>query len=253
MSGPFSVPGRAAGGAPYDAPMPVPVVLVHGLRTSRTMWRAQGEALDRAGHPWTAVDLPGHGARLAEPFSLPAARAVLDDAAAALGGRVAVVGLSLGGYVALDWAARTDLVDRVVAAGCSTSPDHPLRRPWLALARVILRTPDRGSVLNDAMARAWIPPAGIADLAAGGYAFEVMVPALTEVAGADPIADLRTLAARGVPVHLINGRWDHFRMHERRFRAAHPGATLTIVPGATHLVSLVRPIAFNRALLTALA
>lgn len=233
--------------------MPVPVVLVHGLRTSHTMWRAQGEALDRAGHPWVAVDLPGHGARLGEPFTLAACRAVLDDAAAALGGRVAVVGLSLGGYVALDWAARTELVDRVVAAGCSTSPGHPLRRPWLALSRVVLRAPDRGAGLNDAMARLFIPPAGVADLAAGGYSLEVMVPALTEVAGADPIADLRTLAGRGVPVHLVNGRWDHFRMHERRFLAAHPGTTLTIVPGATHLVSLVRPVAFNRALLTALA
>lgn len=233
--------------------MPVPVVLVHGLRTSRTMWRAQGEALDRAGHPWVAVDLPGHGSRIAEPLTLPACRAVLDDAAAALGGRVAVVGLSLGGYLALDWAARSAAVDRVVAAGCSTSPDHPLRRPWLAASRLILRSPDRGARLNDLAVRLALPAAAAADIGAGGFALDVMVPALTAVGECRPLADLAVLAGRGIPVHLVNGRWDHFRLHERCYLAAHPGATLTVVRGATHLVPLVRPVAFNRALLAALS
>lgn len=231
---------------------PVPVLFVHGLRTSRTMWRAQTEALDRAGHPWAAVDLPGHGTRSAEAFTLPACEAVLDDAAVGLGGRVAVVGLSLGGYLALRWAARSGAVDRVVAAGCSTAPGHPLRRPWLALSRLLLRLPDRGAGMNDLLARLALSPAGVADLAAGGFTFDVMVPALEAMAAVDPLADLRLLAARGVPVHLVNGRWDHFRLHERRYLAAHPGATLTIVPGATHLVPLARPVAFNRALLAAL-
>ena len=215
------------------------------------MWRAQGEALDRAGHPWAAVDLPGHGARRDVPFTLAACRAVLDDAAAGLGGRVAVVGLSLGGYVALDWAARTEEVDRVVAAGCSTSPDHPLRRPWLAMSRLIVRTPDHGALLNDLGVRLAVPSAGAADIAEGGYSFDVMVPALAAVGACRPLGDLAALRDRGVPVHLINGRWDHFRLHERRFLAA--GATRTVIPGATHLVSLVRPVAFNRALLAALA
>jgi pimeloyl-ACP methyl ester carboxylesterase len=53
--------------------MTLPVVMVHGLRTSRTMWRAQLEALERVGRPAVAVDLPGHGTRLAEPFTLDGA------------------------------------------------------------------------------------------------------------------------------------------------------------------------------------
>src|SRR5690606_37439557 len=37
----------------------LPVVLLHGARTSRTMWRPQVEALERAGRTALAVDLPG--------------------------------------------------------------------------------------------------------------------------------------------------------------------------------------------------
>jgi len=46
-------PAGGAGEAPG-------VVLVHGVRTSRTMWRAQEESLRAAGHRVVAVDLPGH-------------------------------------------------------------------------------------------------------------------------------------------------------------------------------------------------
>ena len=43
------------------------VVLVHGLRTSATMWRRQVAALERRGIDAVAVDLPGHGTRMHEP------------------------------------------------------------------------------------------------------------------------------------------------------------------------------------------
>ena len=49
------------------------VVLVHGLRTSATMWRRQLAALARHDVDAVAIDLPGHGTRMDEPFSLDAA------------------------------------------------------------------------------------------------------------------------------------------------------------------------------------
>ena len=69
----------------------LPVVFLHGLRTSRTMWRAQVAAVEAAGHPAVAIDLPGHGRRRGERFTWDGAidavaRGVDDGGGRALGG-----------------------------------------------------------------------------------------------------------------------------------------------------------------------
>lgn len=221
------------------------VVLVHGIRASRTMWRRQLVALEEAGVPAVAPDLPGHGARARETFTLDGAYAAIEEAAG--DGPVVVVGLSLGGYLALHWAARTERpVVGVVAAACSTVPRGPGLAGYRRVAALIGRLPDRGRRLNDTMARLALPASARADLDEGGMEMGVMDAALAAVAGLDPIADLRAIAA---PVRLVNGRWDHFRTQERRFLAACRDGRLDIVPGATHLVSLVRPAEFNRIVL----
>ena len=229
----------------------VPVVLVHGLRTSRTMWRAQVEALERAGHPALAVDLPGHGARLDEEFTLDGAVDTVRAGVDAVGGRALVVGLSLGGYVAIAHAARhPEQVAGLVAAACCTRPWRPVVGAWRAAASAIGRLPDRGAGLNEFLVDRMLPPAGAADAGAGGFAVTVMTDALREIAAARPLDDLARVQA---PVWLVNGQLDHFRGEERRYLRACRDGRLVVVRGATHLVSLVRPTRFTRVLLEALA
>lgn len=225
------------------------VVLVHGVRTSRTMWRPQVEALARAGVPAIAVDLPGHGTRAGERFTLDGAVATVAEAAADLDGPVLVAGLSLGGYVAIAHAARHPAqVGGLLAAGCCTVPRRVLVAGWSTLARGIGRLPDRGAWLNDAFARAALGPAAAADLGAGGFSLDVMADVLREVGSLDPLAELARVTA---PVWLVNGTFDHFRADERRFLAACHDGRLVLVPRATHLVSVVAPVAFSRVLLQA--
>ncbi|MBT0994346.1 alpha/beta hydrolase [Cellulomonas sp. DKR-3] len=225
------------------------VVLVHGVRTSRTMWRRQSEALARAGVPSVAVDLPGHGTRSDERFTLDGAVDAVADGVGGLGGRALVVGLSLGGYVAIAHAARHPAqVAGLVAAGCCTRPRAVLVGGWAVLARGIARLPDRGAWLNDASARAVLGADAAADLGAGGFSLDVMADVLREVATLDPVAELAHVDA---PVWLVNGRYDHFRGDERRYLAACRDGRLVVVPGATHLVSVVAPVAFTRAVLEA--
>lgn len=238
-----------------DTPSRPPAVLVHGSRTSRTMWRAQEEALARAGVPALAVDLPGHGARRGEEFTLDGAVDAVLRGVDDLGGRAVVVGLSLGGYVAVEARARRpEGVLGLVAASCSTAPTTRLRSAWLLAARRIERFPDGGAALNQALVDRALPPQAAADLAAGGFALEVMSAILREMGGADPLA---ALASTDSPVWLVNGRWDHFRTGERSFLAAArrggAPARLVVVPGARHLVSLDQPVAFSRVLLEAVA
>jgi pimeloyl-ACP methyl ester carboxylesterase len=225
------------------------VVLVHGVRTSRTMWRRQREALDRAGVASVAVDLPGHGARADERFTLDGAVAAVAAGVDELGGRALVVGLSLGGYVAIAHAARhSEQVTGLVAAGCSTRPRRALVSGWALLARGIARLPDQGAWLNDSFARSVLGADATTDLGAGGFALGVMADVLHDVAALDPVAELARVEA---PVWLVNGRWDHFRGDERRYLAACQDGHLVVVPGATHLVSIVAPVAFTRVVLEA--
>lgn len=226
------------------------VVLVHGLRTSRTMWRAQVEALGIAGHRAVAIDLPGHGRRRSERFTFDGAVRAVADAVDELGRPALVVGMSLGGYVAIAHAARhPEQVAGLVAAGCSTRPADLLVGPWLLAVRVIARLPDAGAGLNQFMVDHTLTATAAADVAAGGLALDVMDDALREMRSATPLADLARVR---VPVWLVNGRYDHFRGEERRYLAACRDGRLVVLRGAKHLVSLDAPVAFTRVLLAAL-
>ncbi len=224
-------------------PTEFPILLVHGIRTSATMWRSQIAELEADGHEVLAVDLPGHGTRLDDTFTVDSALAAIDDGVSRLGGRVMLVGLSLGGYYAMAYAARhPDRVIGLVAAGCSALPRGPLLSGYRALARLIDRLPDHGLWLNEFMVRRFLPPEGAFDVLAGGTALDVMDPGLRATATLSPLDDL---AAYPGPVWLVNGRFDHFRLHERRYLRANRRARLIVVPGATHLVSLVQPQRFT--------
>jgi pimeloyl-ACP methyl ester carboxylesterase len=229
--------------------MSVPVLLVHGLRTSRTMWRGQVAALEAYGCPVRAVDLPGHGERRGERFTLDGAVQAVADGVDALGGRALVVGLSLGGYVAIAHAARRpEQVAGLVAAACSTRPLVALVDGWALLARGIARLPDAGAGLNQGMVDRLLTAEAARDVAAGGFALDVMDDVLRAMRAATPVADLARVEA---PVWLVNGRYDHFRGEERRFLRACRDGRLVVVPGATHLVSLTAPVRFTRAVLDA--
>ncbi|GAB3035770.1 alpha/beta hydrolase [Parafrigoribacterium mesophilum] len=216
------------------------------------MWRHQVAACESHGIPAVAIDLPGHGRRMGERFTLKGARRAIGDGIAAAsesGAKPYLCGFSLGGYLAIEWAgAHPDAISGLLAASCGTEPNRLLLGGWRMLARGIHALPDHGRALNDFMLRLLVPPPGALDVLAGGVALEVMDDVLRELR---PVTPAPSLSRIDVPVTFVNGQLDHFRIHASRYLAATPHGRLVTLPRATHMVSVVRPEEFTGILLEA--
>lgn len=242
-------PDFAADG--YPRRMLSSVVLVHGLRTSATMWRGQVDALADAGHEAIAIDLPGHGSRMSERFTLAGAVDSIATAVDSAKHPVYLCGFSLGGYTSIHYAGLSPRpITGLLAASCGTQPYRVFLDSWRLAARVIHRLPDRGRGLNDWAVKAAVRDPLLADdVLRGGVALDVMDDALRELRQLHPLESLRRIEA---PITFVNGTLDHFRFEERRYLAAAPDARLVHLRGATHMVSLTRPAEFTRLLLAQL-
>ncbi|MFI1620399.1 alpha/beta fold hydrolase [Streptomyces lydicus] len=221
----------------------LPLVFVHGMRVSGTMWQPVIDTLGTR-HPTAAPDLPGHGSRRGEPFTLPGAVAAVTDAIDALGGRALVVGLSLGGYVAVATAgSHPDRVLGLVAMGCTATPRGLLGAVYRGAARAAARYPHEANRLSAFGFRRALPGRQARAMVSGGLTCGAMPDIARAVSAMDPLA---ALAAYPGPVWLVNGERDHFRRDERRFLRACRDGRLIIRPGCGHVSSLADTEALAR-------
>ena len=236
---------------PTAAPL---VVLIHPTRMSRAFWAPQIAALAPKCRV-VAVDLPGHGRLADEHFTLAGAVALVRDAVEAEGlpepppelrwAPTVIVGLSLGGYVAMALAAETpSLVDTLVLAGATLEPTGSWARPFRLLALGLERAgPNRFDRLSAAVMRRVYEDDVGDQIAAAGYARHGSSEALRSLAGE---SFLERIAAFPGQVVLVNGRRDlAMRPGERRFLAAAQHGRLVHLPKAFHLSSLDQSAAFT--------
>lgn len=135
------------------------IVFLHGVGTSGWMWWRQIAAL--ADFRCLNIDLPGHGKSNHVPWVSLADTA--DQIAAliqslAANGQAHIVGLSLGGYVALALLERSAaVVDRVVISGITAAPmpNRAWLNPQLWLMSALMR---RRWVMNMQARALHLPP-----------------------------------------------------------------------------------------------
>ena len=223
------------------------LVLLHGLGVSSWMWDDQVAALsDR--FECVTVDLPGSGVSHARPWTSLAATA--DEVAGVVAdvapdGAAHVVGLSLGGYVALALlAAHPDRVRSAVVSGVTTGPLSPawLYRPVTRLGGRMMRRPAavRASarmmrIPAEATAAMLVDAARLSPDAANRLYTELMDGYRTPELGA---AAERLLAVAG------DGEVRPVRAGLADLAAL--GATTAVVPRAHHAWNAEHPELFSR-------
>ena len=237
-------PGPWTALGPADAPA---IVFVHGTRLTRAQWAPQMRLLAPR-YRCIAVDLPGHGALVGEPFTREAAADVVAAAIAAeaADGQALVVGLSLGGYVAIDTAERhPDRVVGLVLSGCSAEPVGPGALPFRALASVLDGAPlGPLDALNRRFFRLRYPARIAGPIIEGGFGQSGGAQALRAIVGG---RFLDRLARLWTPVLIVNGAMDPvFGPSGETWAASCRRGRSAVIPRAMHLAPLDRPRTFSR-------
>lgn len=242
-----------------------PVVLIHGFPTSSRLW--QGVVRDfPAGHRLVVCDLPGFGR--SDPPHVGAAscaahahaiHALLDDLRIQ---RAVLVGHGLGGGVVqafvAQWPQRVSAMALVSSAAFGVSPRR-MARIARALGPLARATPPGllAGLVHGSVRR------GFADIERSRSTLDTCFQAFTTLAGRDALAaHIETLGrcdtaqwsaqlgAVRVPAAIIWGEEDPFYPVSlgERLRDAIPGATLDIVPRASHFVPEDFPDRVRRAI-----
>ena len=235
-----------------------PVLLLHGFPLDRTMWARQAEALAAAGYRVLAPDLRGHGKSPvgAEPATMElmakdVARLVLGAGA----GRFALVGFSMGGYVAFElWREMPQRVAGLALVDTRAEPDPPEAREGRAKTAASVRR--KGT---EVLAESMLPKL-LTEGAPDALKEEVrrVILANPKKGAADALlgmaerADARELLPKmDVPSLVLVGAQDPVTPPDaaRAMAQALPRAELVVVEGAAHLTPVERPDEVTRALL----
>ncbi len=235
----------------FDAagpPAGKPIILIHGTRLTRRMWLPQVKALSRK-YQVVVPDMPGHGALKDIPFRLETAAETVDRIFdTAITEKALLVGLSMGGYVAMEFAFRhPERVRGLVLSGCSTNPRGAIiipHRIGAFFTRIL--SEKLLSSLNRYIFRRMFPPEIADPIIADGFYFRAVPQIVSEIAG---LNFSKMVSGIPVPILFLNGEKDViFRQDELVFLASAQNAKLEIIPGANHLCSLQKPAAFNSAI-----
>lgn len=233
---------------------PIRLLLVHGSRLNSASWIPLEEAL-LGRIVCHHVDLPGHGLATELPFTMEGALEAVSGGVAELDPgrhRVVLAGHSLGGYVAMEWAAQHHMVlSGLVLMGSTAQPSSRLARVYRAMGSALraglgderraaqLRETDAASlrrIIGDRTADAVLERGP--GLAAIPDAWDAVIDEV----------DLRSLTEVDVPILAINGEFDQFRVGEGSARRLRQDLEIVHVPGATHFAPMTHPAPVARAI-----
>lgn len=226
------------------------IVLVHGSRLNAACWGPLVAELD--GHVVHAPDLPGHGTRVGETFTLAAGVETVREVVRGCAEPPVLVGHSLGGYVVLEAAAgaTTGEITGLALLGASAEPSTPLAAPYRVMGEGVRRAltsprlTEALSAADRALLAAVLPSELAASVVERGVDLAAIPDAWSEVV---ENARLTHIVDVEVPVLAVNGARDQFRVGERQLREVRPDVEVVRVPG-THFAPMTHPVEVAAAL-----
>ena len=244
-------------GGPEDGPA---VVLLHGFPLDHRMWKPQFPALEKK---WRVVapDFRGQGRSEVGDGQFTIEHLV-DDLFGILDGlkipRAVLVGLSMGGYVALRAAEREPGRVRALFLADTKAPADGNEAKVKRVAGMKKAKAEGSAAFADGFLKAALSPATLRERS------EVVEGARKLMEGCTPAGIAGTLLALAsrcdmteslakvrVPTMVVCGEHDAITppADSKALAAGIPGARLEMIPGAGHLSNLEEPDAFNRHLL----
>ncbi|NND13740.1 MAG: alpha/beta fold hydrolase [Acidimicrobiia bacterium] len=234
-------------------------MLIHGYPLNHTMWLEQLAALSDIRRV-IAVDLRGFGHSAptgASPVSIDDYAADVSELVAALGSKEAdIVGLSMGGYVALAlWANSPGIVRSLVLANTNAGFDSDEGKAGRAAQAEDTVSQGRQALATKLQGALLAPNRDITAAArlrtmVEGTRVETIVAALGAIAARPDRT--RLLADISVPTLVISGELDGLFPPEigAAMAAAIPGSGYEVIAGAGHMPPIETPDAFSGALRT---
>jgi len=233
-------------------------LFIHGFPMDHSLWLDQLAGLAHV-RRCVAVDLRGFGR--SDPVVEPSLsmEVLADDVAELVGALGAdqadVVGLSMGGYVALAlWELRREVVRTLTLVDTRAAAETPEGRAKRDRAIETLLERGREAMADDTVKSllAAHPPAQVRARLRSmveGTRYETMVAALQGMR--DRADRTHLLPGINVPALVIGGEEDAScpPAQMRALAQAIPGARTVIVPGAGHLTPVERPAPVNEALI----
>lgn len=233
---------------------PIRLLLIHGSRLNAAAWIPLEEIL-LGRIVCDHVDLPGHGQATDQPFTMAAALETVSRAVESLDPerhRIILAGHSLGGYVAMEWAAEHhDVLAGLVLMGSTAQPSSRLAGVYRAFGSALragLGDEKRASSLMETDA------ASLRRIIGARTAKEVTErgPGLAAIPDAwDAVidgVDLRSLTDVDAPILAINGEYDQFRVGESKARRLRQDIEIVHVAGATHFAPMTHPAPVAKAI-----
>ncbi|WP_435198962.1 alpha/beta fold hydrolase [Janibacter sp. GS2] len=226
---------------------PIRLLLIHGSRLNAASWIPLEEAL-LGRLVCDHLDLPGHGEARRTRFTIDGALDVVGEGVEALDParhRIVLAGHSLGGYVAMEWAARhPGVLAGLVLMGSTAQPSSRLAgiyRAFGSALRTGLEDERRAASIRESDAgslRRIIGPRTAQAVLDRGAGLDAIPDAWDAVI--DEV-DLRRLSEVDVPVLAINGEYDQFRVGESLARRLRHDLEVVHIPGATHFAPMTHP------------
>lgn len=236
----------------------IPLVLLHGFPLDRRMWGEQMEDSSLRGRR-LAIDLPGFGqSQPPRPFTIPSLAQSVRELLAQLDALPCVLaGLSMGGYIALNFAREflSDLRALILMdtrAEADTAQGKENRQKMIDLVRA------KGSAaIAEQMQPKLLSPDTVAHRPNQVRALRQMmesVPAQTIEHALSAMRDrpdmTEALASIAVPTLILVGDADAITPPDvaRGMQKKMPDADMVIIAGAGHMSPLEQPAQVNRAM-----